>query len=156
MKWLDTDLRDAREQYVREFFCADVLTIAYANGGKSFDSLPFRLVDNCILGAQSLFSDNYEMAQMECKEAAAAVVSKFVGSFAGAVLRSAVQQQPRILQLLDMYDVDGRIEAEYILSALGFVSETYEAKLLRAVCQVEPGRVFSLRSLQKSKGCFIA
>ena len=42
------------------------------------------------------------------------------------------------------------------LPALGFVSETYEAKLLRAVCQVEPERVFSLRSLQKSKGCFIA
>lgn len=96
------------------------------------------------------------MAQMECKEAAAAVVSRFVGSFAGAVLRSAVQQQPRILQLLDMYDVDGRIEAEYILPALDFVSETYEVKLLRAVCQVEPERVFSLRSLQKSKGCFIA
>lgn len=66
------------------------------------------------IGRAVAFSDNYEMAQMECKEAAAAVVSKFVGSFAGAVLRSAVQQQPRILQLLDMYDVDGRIEAEYV------------------------------------------
>ena len=66
------------------------------------------------------------------------------------------EDRARILQLLDMYDVDGRIEAEYILPALDFVSETYEVKLLRAVCQVEPERVFSLRSLQKSRGCFIA
>lgn len=156
MKWLDTDLRDAREQYVQEFFCADVLTIAYANGGKSFDNLPFRLVDNCISGAPRLFSDNYDVAQMECKEAAAAVVSDFATRYAGEALRNVVRQQPRILQLLDMYDVDGMIEAEYILPVLDFVCETCEVKLLRAVCQLEPERVFSLRSLQKSKGCFIA
>lgn len=155
MKWLDTDLRDAREQYVREFFCADVLTIAYANGGKSFDSLPFRLVDNCILGAPRLFSDNYDVAQMECKEAAAAVVSDFAARYAGEALWNVVRQQPRVSQLLDMYNVDGMIEAEYILPVLDFVSETYEVKLLRAVCQLEPDRVIPLGSFQRSKGCCI-
>lgn len=155
MKWLDTDLRDAREQYVREFFCADVLTIAYANGGKSFDSLPFRLVDNCISGAPRLFSDNYDVAQMECKEAAAAVVSDFAARYAGEALWNVVRQQPRVSQLLDMYNVDGMIEAEYILPVLDFVSETYEVKLLRAVCQLEPDRVIPLGSFQRSKGCCI-